>query len=407
MKIAKKIIMLALSTLTLLSAVQAEGVNFMEENKYARIQNVMAKMRRGEEVRIAAFGGSITTGFNADPKSTKSWASLVGAWWKEKGSLYNSNVKFMNEGVSGTDSAFGVARVKQHLIDNKADLVILEFAMNDQWLETNVRQRSYEGVIRQLEENSERGILALFVNERFSPQKGQQYEQQPICEYYHIPFVSWKDCANKEYNNSPNWDSWFSGQEGIHPNNEGHAKIAEYIIAKLEEIWASLPDDKNLSPIATELPKPLTDTSYQYFTYYTSDNLEPLTNTGWKNSSPVHSEWVSHGGAKQGWSTAEEGAEITFKIHASSINVLYAESDGYRDCEAWVENADGTAGKKVVMRNAQSSRKGYLGWCCHEVVNGTEEKDYILHISCPKRRKTDQGKETDVVGIIACGKTGL
>jgi hypothetical protein len=245
------------------------------------------------------------------------------------------------------------------------------------------------------------------VNERYAPQKGQQYEQQPICEYYHIPFVSWKDCANKEFNNNPDWDGWFDGTEGVHPNNAGHAQIAKYIIAKLEEIWKNLPKDKDLSPIATTLPKPLTDTSYQFLTYYTSDNLEPLTNTGWNNSSPVHSEWVAHGGSSEGWSTTTELAEMTFKIRASSINILYSESDSFRDCEAWVENPDGTKGKVVKMANFQTSRQGYLGWCCHEVVNGKDEKEYILHVVCPKRRATDNGKETDIIGIIACGKTGL
>lgn len=379
----------------------AQGVDFMNEKETARIENVMARLRRGEEVTVAAFGGSITTGYASSPITEKSWAALVGQWWKNKAAECNGKVRYMNEGVSGTDSAFGAARVQDHLLNNNVDLVILEFAMNDQWLETNVRKRSYEGVIRQIEADSKRGILALYVNERTAPQKGQQYEQQPICEYYHIPFVSWKDCANKEFNNKPNWDSWFDGSEGVHPNNDGHAQIAKYIIEKLDDIWSKLPADKDLAPIATELPKPLTDTSYQYLTFYTSDNIEPLTNTGWEKTSPVHNEWVAHGQAHEGWSTTKELAELTFKVHASSINVLYAESDGFRDCEAWVENPDGTKGKVVAMRNAQASRKGYLGWCCHEVVNGTEAKDYILHIRCPKRRPVDQGKETDIIGFIA------
>ena len=379
----------------------AEGVDFMNEQENARIENVMAKIRRGEEVRIATFGGSITTGYAANPIKENSWSALVGQWWKQKAAECNATVKYMNEGVSGTDSAFGAVRVQDHLLKNKVDLVILEFAMNDQWLEKDVRKRSYEGVIRQIEDNSERGILALYVNERYAPQKGQQFEQQPICEYYHIPFVSWKDCANKEFNNKPNWDGWFDGTEGVHPSNEGHAQIAKYIIEKLDSIWNALPADKDLPPICTTLPKPLTDTSYQYLTYYTSDNLEPLTNTGWKNSSPVHSEWVAHGGATEGWSTTTELAEMTFKITATAINILYCESDQFRDCEAWVETSDGTKGKVVKMANYQSSRKGYLGWCCHEVVNGAEEKEYILHVRCPKRRATDQGKETDIIGIIA------
>lgn len=50
-----------------LSFCAAKEVNYMEEKSEVRIQNVLAKIRRGEDVTVAVLGGSITTGYNSNP----------------------------------------------------------------------------------------------------------------------------------------------------------------------------------------------------------------------------------------------------------------------------------------------------------------------------------------------------
>lgn len=381
----------------------AEG-DYMSEKPEVRIQNVLAKIRRGEPVRIASLGGSITTGFNSNPIATSSWAARVGEWFKTLGAQTGSNVTFANEGVSGTDSAFAVARVKNHILDLNIDLVILEFAMNDQWLEEDVRQRTYEGVIRQIMNNSETAILALYVNERVSPYSSQQYEQQPICEYYHIPFVSWKDCV---FNDNPkaNFDDFFNVPESVHPNNKGHESIASYIIAKLNSIWESLPKDSDIPKPVKELPKPLTDTGFEFATYYNRDNLTPVSNTDWESESPVHSEWVSHGNAHQGWQSNTPEAEIVFEVEGSSVGIMYAESDQFRDAQAWVERSDGSTTPRVILNCYQVSRQGYLGWAYREVVRSDKIEKFKLHVIVSRRApKSAAGKYANITGIIAGGK---
>ncbi len=399
----KKIFVLSMAFLLAFGASaksKVKDAESMTEDENARILNVMAKIRRGEDVCIAAFGGSITSGYNSNPLSENSWRALVGKWWQAKAKEYGANVKYMHEAVSGTDSAFGAARAQFHLLDNNVDLVFLEFAMNDQWLEASVRNRSYEGIIRQIENGSEAGIFALFVNEKNPPQSSQQKEQQPICEYYHIPFVSWKDCELAEKGTSLNWNDFFDGSESVHPNNTGHAEIAKFIIQKLEAIWALLPEnDSDLPPIQKTLPAPLTDRGYEYLTYYNCDNLKPVKNTGWSNGSPVHTEWVAHGNSKEGWRSSKEGSEIVFKVKGTSVNLLFAESDGFRNCQAWVKYG-GKESKKVTIKCENSIRKGYLGWSSKELVKTDKETTFEVHVIVPKGRANYQGRETNIFGLI-------
>lgn len=375
----------------------------MDNEENARILQVMAKIRRGERVHIAAFGGSITTGYNANPIKEKSWAAHVAAWWKAKGEQYGADVRFYNEGVSGTDSAWGAARANMHLIKNNVDLVHLEFAMNDQWLEKQVRNRSYEGIIRQLQENSPCAILALFVNEKSNGQPSQQAEQEPICTYYHIPFVSWKDCEKASLGQNVNWQDYFDGEETVHPNNAGHARIASFIIERLEAIWQTLPeDDANLPLVQTDIPEPLSDVGYQFAELITCDNGVISSNSGWKKGSPVHQEWVSHGGASSGWSSSQDNAELVLKVHGSSVNVLYSESDTFRNAVAWVEKSDGSTTRKITLECMNPIRQGYLGWASRELIHlGNEEADFLVHILCPRARgDKETSRETNVCALV-------
>ena len=141
-----KKILLALALICICLPVFAAGDNFMNEKTDLRLKNFLAKIRRGEDVTVIALGGSITTGFNAKNAASEGWAGLTGQWIKDLASKSNSKVTFYNQGVSGTDSAFAIARLDDHVMSLKPDLLLLEYAMNDQWLDAKVRNRTYESI---------------------------------------------------------------------------------------------------------------------------------------------------------------------------------------------------------------------------------------------------------------------
>jgi len=364
------------------------------------ISRVMSSLKSGNEVTITALGGSITTGYAAHPPLQKGWAALVNEWWQEKALETGGKVTYYNAGVSGTDSAFAAARLEDHILSKKPDLVFLEFAMNDQWLDRKVRQRSYEGILRTMLNNGS-AVFALFVNEKLPPYRSNQDEQMKICEHYAVPYVSWKDSVNS-FNDEAVWNAYFSGSETIHPNDQGHASIASLIIEQLDTIWNSGAEDAAFSK-PSSLPEPLTLADFENVRVLYNSNTVPLSNTGWEEGSPVHDDWRRIGSVKQGWSTVHSDAVISFNISAISCGIMYAESTMFRNAEAWIEWPDGTTGRKVSLNCYNASRNGYLGWYYAEIFGGTELKTGILHIGVKKSRSTDEGKSVNIAGIIVTG----
>lgn len=400
----KKILIILITMMSMVFSVYSKDDSSMNEKDVIRLQNVLAKIRRGEDVKVVALGGSITTGFSASPANTKGWAGLTGTWLKELAAENNSKLTFANQGVSGTDSAIAIARLEDHVISLNPDLLLLEFAMNDQWLDPKVRQRTYESIIRKVMNNTETAVLALFVNERNAPYPSNQAEQQKICEYYQIPYVSWKDSLF-ESDKKASFEPFFDGTETVHPNTKGHANIASFIINKINSVWETLPQDNEIPVVEKKLPKPLTDSGFENSTYYHMGNIKPISNTGWTEGSPVHSEWVSHGKPRKGWETNVAGAEMTFEIEASSIGITYCESDQFRDVTAWVTKPDGSTSQKVPLKCFVSYRNGYYGWAYKELINSDKVEKYIVHIQCSKRApKNAEGKFCNITGILAAGE---
>jgi len=399
MKLTKRLLIFVFSVF-LAGNVFASGDGYMIENENVRIQNVLAKIRRGEQVTVAALGGSITTGFNSNPINTNSWAASTGKYLKKLAAENGGSVQFYNRGVSGTDSAFGIVRLEDHILSLKPDLVILEYAMNDQWLDSSVRMKTYEGIIRNIMNNTDTAVLALFVNERNAPYKSNQAEQEKLCKYYHIPYVSWKDSLQAE-NPVLNFNDYFDGSETVHPNNKGHENIASFITQKIDDIWTSLPEDSKLASPVKELPSPMDRNCFEQVEYFCCDNITPLLNEGWKNGSPVHSEWVTHGKVRRGWETSEDGAEITFEVEGKSVGITYCESDKFKNAYAWVTDSDGNKYPKQKLACFVSYRNGYYGWAYKPLADSNEVKRYTVHILSDYQTQKDDGiKKCNITGII-------
>ena len=116
---------------------EASG-DFRERDGLAR---TLAKLRAGQEVAVAYFGGSIT--------EMNGWRNMTTEWL---GQEHKAKIREIYAAIGGTGTDLGVYRLRKDVLDKKPDLVFVEFAVNDA---CQARQdpakveRQVEGIVRQ------------------------------------------------------------------------------------------------------------------------------------------------------------------------------------------------------------------------------------------------------------------
>lgn len=103
------------------------------------LPNFFAKLNRNDNVRIAYLGGSITAQAGWRPKSFD--------WFRQQ--FPNARLAEINAAIGGTGSDLGVFRLQHDVLDQKPDLLFVEFAVNDGGASPAQIYRSMEGIVRQ------------------------------------------------------------------------------------------------------------------------------------------------------------------------------------------------------------------------------------------------------------------
>ena len=124
--------------LTLLSAHAAHGAEVPEFHVRSGLPNVAAKLARGDEVRVAFLGGSIT--------AAPGWRVLTLDHLRRT----YPKVKFteIHAAVPGTGSNYGAMRLQRDVLRHQPDLLFVEFAVNDGAGSPRV-EAQMEGIVRQ------------------------------------------------------------------------------------------------------------------------------------------------------------------------------------------------------------------------------------------------------------------
>lgn len=107
---------------------------YMPDYEGDNLPNVISKLENGEDVKIVFYGDSITKGGNASgmfgvAPNMPIWADMVVAKLKE--TYPNANITSYNPAANGTNSAEGLRDCKVKVADQKPDLVIIGYGMND------------------------------------------------------------------------------------------------------------------------------------------------------------------------------------------------------------------------------------------------------------------------------------
>ncbi len=207
----------------------------------SRVANVMKKALRGENITIATIGGSITEGTGitvADGRAEKCWAALMADWWKR---MFPGQVTFVNAGIAGTSSVFGIHRLEDDVLKHDPDLLFIEFAVNDGKQTGSVRS-CQEALILKMLERGDAAIQMFFTTLSYNGGGGQE-TYQPLGEYYDIPGISPRDAFwGKTFENADGKTYDFAGltADGTHPNIMGNAMVAVLTNNYLNGVYADL-----------------------------------------------------------------------------------------------------------------------------------------------------------------------
>ncbi len=288
----------------------------VNRGNWHRIKECMKNARQGQAITTGFLGGSITQGsLSSQPETC--YAYLVYQWWKDK--FPKADITFVNAGIGGTTSQFGVSRVEDHLLRHEPDFVLVEFAVNDD--NTEFFQETYEGLIRKICKDKKDPAILLMNNVRYDDGENAQEIHLEVAKAYELPMVSM---------NSTIWPEVAAGRivrgeitpDNLHPNDAGHALVAQVITDFLEKIYEEM-DKEEPEPFGEGIPNPITENAYENSVRYQNDNSDPDVD-GFLADQPPQEDIRDV--FRKGWTAGKAGDRICFWVDCSGIAIQYRKS---------------------------------------------------------------------------------
>lgn len=214
--------------------------SLMDKGNNYRLKKVIEKAQKGEAVTVAYIGGSITQGAGAKPIHAACYAAKSFEAFKEMfTSTSYAPLQYIKAGVGGTPSELGMIRYDRDVLrDGKAepDLVVIEFAVNDEGDET--QGACYESLILKcLTSKNKPAVVLLF--SVFSYDWNLQDRLAPIGKHYHVPMVSVLDAVVPQFGLARSEGGVISKRQFFydifHPSNDGHQVMADCLTYLFEQ----------------------------------------------------------------------------------------------------------------------------------------------------------------------------
>lgn len=295
-----------------------------------RIQRVMKKAMRGEDVTVGFLGGSITQGcLSSSPETC--YAYLVYKWWCEK--FPDVKFTYVNAGIGGTTSQFGVARVDSDLLSKRIDFTVVEFSVND---DDNVHfLETYEGLIRKIYGYETEPAILIVNSVRYDNGINAQTQHIKIGKAYDLPCVSMKPTLYEKIVDNT-YTSRDITEDDLHPNDEGHGLMAEVITSFLntvyEELKAGNEEADNYLNVLNMTP--VSENAYENSVRYQNNNSDSVLILNEGFDADMQPQEDIREIFRRGWTANQKGARICFEIEGTCIGVQYRKSVVQPTCVA-------------------------------------------------------------------------
>lgn len=276
----------------------------------SRLKKCMLRAEEGEALTIGFIGGSITQG-SLSTKPENSYAYRVFSWWKS--AFLKAEFHYVNAGIGGTTSHFGVSRLVQDLLMYQPDVVIVDFSVNDDANE--FFQETFEGVIRKLLSWSSEPAVILLNNVFYDTGYSAEEYHNSLGDWYQIPHVSIKDTLYRKMKSGMYAREELTA-DGLHPNDKGHELVAGEIISFLEKVKACMQEREEEFCIQ----KPVTLNAYENAKRLTIREISPKL-MGFRPDSEEKTGHLDF--FKNGWIGQKAGDKLLFEVKCSCIAVQY------------------------------------------------------------------------------------
>ncbi|CAH1786335.1 unnamed protein product [Owenia fusiformis] len=196
------------------------------------------------EKRTITFG--ILGGSASRTRENPTYYSTV-AVFVEK--LFNVNVEIVNRAIGGMPSVVSAYCLQSMLNVSNIDILLVEFAINDNVAASDIRGRSIEDLIRHFNSLPFREqpfiIFANLISTRilYDPETPNCFNVEeeyfnPVARYYNVAAVSWKRtiCDKTHQNLTGFQPSDLSSSDMNHPSENGHLQLGymiSYLLLKL------------------------------------------------------------------------------------------------------------------------------------------------------------------------------
>ncbi|RKM59946.1 SGNH/GDSL hydrolase family protein [Butyrivibrio sp. CB08] len=230
--------------------------SLMQTGNESRIKKVLEKAKNGQDVTLGFIGGSITQGAGAIPINEKCYARV---FYEDFAKRYMKGGEciFVKAGVGGTPSELGMIRFERDVLRDgaaKPDLIVIEFAVNDEGDET--QGVCYESLVRKaLALPWKPAVVLLFAV--FSNDWNLQDRLSPVGRNYCLPMVSVLDAVSPQFPLLPGKGRVISKNQFFydvyHPSNLGHQIMADCLsnlIDTVSEDAVEVAEEKALEEIA-------------------------------------------------------------------------------------------------------------------------------------------------------------
>lgn len=287
-------------------------------HRRGELSNLKKAIQSGS-VNLGFAGGSITTA-----TTVNNWPTYLRGWFLN---AYNGvRLNTFNAAIGATGSLCGLLLAEQELIRTECDLVLVEYAVNDNDVDAEERMRTREGLIRKLlRANIDVVLVYTFYQNMYDemkdggvPQSIQDLEQ--LAEHYNLSSVFMAQEAYEQVQRGiiP-WNAWLP--DGTHPHHIGSYFYANAVIAFLQE-ELSTPNPCTVCK-GDALPAPVNQKHWENTADIAFDTV--TTHGAWSVAREVHIPWFDRRLMTYGLG---DWLEFTFEGRGLAIVFSYGKSSG-------------------------------------------------------------------------------